>query len=117
MGIRLPYAFETVSEYSSWLHGEAVAVGMVCASRLAERRRLIGPDLTERQRQLLTRLGLPVRLQSWPVESLLDTMRRDKKTLNGRLRFVLPRKLGAASLCDDIPEADVREVLAESLLG
>lgn len=107
------HAFETAAGYGSWLHGEAVAAGMICASRLAECRGLISPGVTERQRRLLARLGLPTVPEPWPVDTLVAAMRRDKKTLAGRLRFILPRRLGEVALFDDIPEQDVLLVLKE----
>ncbi len=110
-GHTFAHAFETAAGYGGWLHGEAVSAGMVCASRLAERRGLIGPDVTERQVRLLEAFGLPVAPQPWPAEALLATMRSDKKALAGRLRFVLPRRLGEVALFDDVPEADVLDVL------
>jgi 3-dehydroquinate synthase len=110
-GHTFAHAFETAAGYGGWLHGEAVAAGMVCASRLAERRGLIGPELTARQVRLLEALGLPTAPGPWAAEGLLATMRSDKKALAGRLRFVLPRRLGEVALFDDLPEADVLEVL------
>ena len=110
-GHTFAHAFETVSGYGLWLHGEAVAAGMICASRLAERRGLISRELTERQERLLSRFGLPTAPESWPVEELLAVMRNDKKSLGGRLRFVLPRRLGEVALVDDVSEEDVRRVL------
>jgi len=112
-GHTFAHAFETAAGYGRWLHGEAVAAGMVCASRLAERRGLIGPDLTERQIRLLERFGLPTKPGRWPAADLLQTMRSDKKALAGRLRFVLPRRLGEVALLDDVPDEDVRQVLEE----
>src|SRR5204862_1323407 len=78
-GHTFAHAFETVAGYGAWLHGEAVAAGMICASRLAERRGLIGHDVTERQRRLLQRFGLPTAPLRWPVAELLAVMRNDKK--------------------------------------
>jgi 3-dehydroquinate synthase len=111
-GHTFAHAFETIAGYGTWLHGEAVAAGMVCASRLAEARGLVGPEVTQRQRQLLARFGLPVAPQSWPIDRLLQVMRNDKKTQDGRLRFILPRRIGEVALFDDVPEEDVRRVLA-----
>jgi 3-dehydroquinate synthase len=111
-GHTFAHAFETVGGYGNWLHGEAVAAGMVCASRLAERRGLVGADVTERQVRLLTTFGLPTRPLDWSVDQLLATMRSDKKAIAGRMRFVLPRQLGDAALFDDVPEDDVRHVLS-----
>jgi 3-dehydroquinate synthase len=105
------HAFETVGGYGNWLHGEAVAAGMVCASRLAERRGLVGPEVTERQRKLLSDFGLPTRPGDWPADALLATMRNDKKSIGGRLRFILPTAIGAAAVYGDVTEDDVRSVL------
>jgi 3-dehydroquinate synthase len=114
-GHTFAHAFETVSGYGTWLHGEAVAAGMICASRLAERRGLIPHDVTERQERLLKQFGLPTAPQKWPVDDLVEVMRSDKKTLAGKLRFVLPRRLGEVALFDDVPETEVRRVLTESM--
>src|SRR5207302_4297803 len=82
-GHTFAHAFETVGGYGAWLHGEAVAAGMVCASRLAEAHGLIDAETTERQRALLQRFGLPIAPLVWPVNELLATMRGDKKALAG----------------------------------
>ncbi len=116
-GHTFAHAFETAAGYGAWLHGEAVAAGMVCASRLAERRGMVGTDLTERQVKLLSRFGLPTAPESWPADDLLATMRSDKKALAGRLRFILPRRLGEVTLLDDVPESDVRAVLTAATSG
>ncbi len=111
-GHTFAHAFETVGGYGGWLHGEAVAAGMICASRLAERRGLIDPELTRRQRDLLTAFGLPTaRKPEWSIDDLIAAMRRDKKAAAGELRFILPTRLGEVRLFGDIPEAQVREVL------
>lgn len=110
-GHTFAHAFETAAGYSAWLHGEAVSAGMMCASLLAERRGLIGSELTRRQRKLLEAFALPIAPEPWPIDSLIATMRSDKKALGGKLRFILPRRLGEVALYDDVPEADVRDVL------
>jgi 3-dehydroquinate synthase len=112
-GHTFAHAFETAAGYGGWLHGEAVAVGMVCAGRLAQRRGLITPEITERQCRLLQQFHLPTAAKRWPIDDLLQTMRSDKKALAGRLRFILPRRLGEAALFDDVAEDDVRRVLQE----
>ncbi len=111
-GHTFAHAFETVGGYGTWLHGEAVSAGMVCASRLAERRSLIPPDVTARQTALLQFFGLPTAPLAWPIEKLLSVMRNDKKNVAGQLRFVLPTGLGEVKLFGDVPESDVREVLS-----
>jgi 3-dehydroquinate synthase len=114
-GHTFAHAFETVSGYGSWLHGEAVAAGMICASRLAERRGLIPRAVTERQQALLQRFGLPTAPQAGPIASWLEVMGRDKKAVGGRLRFILPHRLGEVALFDDVALTEVRQVLEESL--
>jgi 3-dehydroquinate synthase len=99
------------------MHGEAVAIGMVCAGKLAVRRRRIDDATSDRQIALLEALGLPTRLPSkaqLEVDQVLDRMLLDKKVAEGKLRFVLPNRLGCVELVSDVPEADVRAVLAES---
>jgi 3-dehydroquinate synthase len=116
-GHTFAHAFETVGGYGAWLHGEAVSAGMGCASRLAERRGLIPAEVTARQVRLLERFGLPVLPKRWPVEELLRVMRNDKKNVAGRLRLVLPRRLGEVALFDDVPEEAVRSFLEEAVSG
>jgi 3-dehydroquinate synthase len=112
-GHTFAHAFEAVGGYGAWLHGEAVAAGMVCASRLAQRLGLVGDDLTDRQVRLLGEFGLPTAPGPWPADALLQAMRLDKKAVAGRLRLVLPRRLGEVALIDDVDEAEVRAVLEE----
>ncbi len=105
------HALETVTRYSQYLHGEAVAIGMLCASRLAERLGRVDAAFTERQRKLLDALGLPVDFPNIQHDPLLAAMARDKKVEHGRLRFVLPTRMGHVELVDDVNEQDVRAAL------
>lgn len=113
-GHTFAHAFETVGGYGAWLHGEAVAAGMVCAMRLAERLGRDGPQFGDRQTKLLEAFGLPTAVNpGWNIDALVDVMRRDKKAEAGKLRFVLPTGLGHVELVGDVSEPVVREVLAE----
>jgi 3-dehydroquinate synthase len=91
------HAFEALSGYGQLLHGEAVSIGMLCASRLAEHLGRVSSDETRRQRQLLQALGLPVTvpfgLRQRQAE-ILQCMLLDKKTESRQLRFVLPDRIG-----------------------
>ncbi|MEX0703923.1 MAG: 3-dehydroquinate synthase family protein [Planctomycetales bacterium] len=113
-GHTFAHAFETLAGYGALLHGEAVAIGIVCASRLAERRGLIDAAATERQISLLQAFGLPTALPTSvriDAEAALSSMRLDKKSVGGRLRFVLPTRLGHVETFADVPETDVRAIL------
>ncbi len=115
-GHTFAHAFEALCGYGELLHGEAVAIGMNYAARLAETRNLIGPDLLPRQTKLLQDVGLPTALpQSSALQSdeILERMRLDKKSVSGQLRFILPTRLGSVQLFDDVPEPDVVSVLEE----
>ena len=115
-GHTFAHAFEIVAGYGSWLHGEAVSAGMVCAGRLALKLGRVPPEFCERQTMLLEAFGLPIRpLPEWDAEEMIDAMRRDKKSLAGKLRFILPTKLGHVELVEGIEEAAVRAVLSASV--
>ncbi|HEX3148447.1 MAG TPA: 3-dehydroquinate synthase [Gemmataceae bacterium] len=112
-GHTFAHAYETLGGYGSWLHGEAVAAGMVSALRLAERRGLVTREVIDRQMALLKQFGLPTeRRPEWEADSLIAVMRRDKKNVGGRMRFILPTRLGHVAAFDDVPESELREVLA-----
>ena len=105
------HAFETLSGYGTLLHGEAVAIGMLCAARLAAQLGRIDSHLVDRLRNLLQVFGLPVEVPKLDVEQVLDAMMHDKKVEHSRLRFVLPSRLGNVELVGDIAPADVRVAL------
>jgi len=114
-GHTFAHAFETVGGYGGWLHGEAVAAGMICASRLSERKGLVDSSLTERQIAMLKAFDLPTAPKAeWPIDDQIAVMRRDKKAAAGQLRFILPVRLGEVRPFDDATEADVRTVLRAS---
>ena len=106
-GHTLAHAIETVSNYRSYRHGEAVAVGMVCAASLSESMLGCRGNLSERTEELLASLGLPRRCPGLDRRQLRNAMALDKKVSEGRLRFVLLPRVGAAKLVADIPNADV----------
>jgi len=113
-GHTFAHAIEALAGYGELLHGEAVAIGMLYASRLAERLSFITADVTHRQQDLLKAFGLPTRLPanwSHSDDAMLDRMRLDKKTVGGNLRFVLPKRIGHVEVVTDVPEVDVRAVL------
>ncbi len=113
-GHTFAHAYETAAGYGTLLHGEAVAIGMVSAAALAQSLGRIGPDIVARQDQLLRAFDLPVAVPTGPgftSDALLATMARDKKTVGGRLRFVLPTRIGHVELVDGIDPAAVRSII------
>jgi 3-dehydroquinate synthase len=93
-------------------HGRAVALGMMAEAQIAMARGIIGQAIINRQRQLLARFGLPVRLDpSLDVERCLAVMKHDKKAVAGRLTFLLPQAIGAIREVDDVAEDEIRQAL------
>lgn len=114
------HAFEALTGYGELLHGEAVSIGIVYASRLAEKLGRIEKPLTDKQIELLEGVGLPLNLNNPErilVEDVMNRMKLDKKTVGGKLRFVLPTRIGHVELVDDVPEELVRETLVEGGLS
>ena len=113
-GHTFAHAFEALSGYGELLHGEAVSIGMVYASRLAEKLGRIGAEVTQRQVELLRALHLPIRLPNgskWSSDEVISRMRLDKKSEAGKLRFVLPTRMGHVELVGGVDESLVRDVL------
>jgi len=111
-GHTIGHAVEATSGYGGdFQHGEAVAVGMVAESRLAERLGWVDASFTARLIGLLERFGLPTSLRGLDPARLLESMGRDKKNKGGRIRLVLPRRLGAVELTDAAGVDDLRALL------
>lgn len=103
------HAIEAISGYGFHLHGEAVAMGMICASELASQLGMIEREVIVRQRELLDAFDLPTTLVRTDTGRLLDLMRADKKTRQGRIRFVLPTKIGHVRIVDDVADSQVAQ--------
>jgi 3-dehydroquinate synthase len=108
------HAIETVTGYGRYLHGEAVAIGMDCAARLAAELGRIDDALMRRQRKLLVALGLPVTMERLSVDELMTAMQRDKKVERGRLLLILPSRLGQVEVVDGVANDLVRKVWNET---
>lgn len=106
-GHTFAHALESATGYGSLLHGEAVAIGMHLAARLAWKLGRIPLDLVERQRQLLDDLKLPTRFAGVDPLVIWELMQHDKKVEHGRLRFVLPSRLGHVELVPDVSQDQV----------
>lgn len=110
-GHTFAHALEAVAGYGELLHGEAVSIGMQCAARLAARLRRVDQNFVERQLRLLEALKLPVETPPLDEAALLAAMQRDKKVEHGRLRFVLPTRMGHVELVGNIDAESVRHAL------
>ncbi|GLP97523.1 3-dehydroquinate synthase [Paraferrimonas sedimenticola] len=115
LGHTFGHAIEAEMGYGQWLHGEAVAAGMVQAGFAAKANGDLSQSELERIIALTRRCGLPVQgPESMAAESYLPHMRRDKKSQQGKIRLVLPKGLGSAELVNDVPANQIIQAIAES---
>ena len=108
------HVIENLCGYGTWLHGEAVAMGMVAVGKLAVRRGLWKDTDEKRQKQLIEKAGLPSRWPKLKLDNVLLSLQGDKKVKEGQICFVLPTKIGDVDIFNDITNKEIRECL-ESL--
>ncbi len=111
-GHTIGHALETQSGYRRFLHGEAVAWGMIAATRLSAATNRIDTFAARRIIDAVLRLG-PLPAVVARGKDILGLLQADKKTLDGRVHFVLPTKIGKVEIADDVPEALIVGVVDE----
>jgi 3-dehydroquinate synthase len=111
------HALESVTGYKTYLHGEAVGLGMIAASRLAVEKQMLSPRGEERVARLILRVGRLPEWPSTPPARMIGVMQADKKTRAGRLRFVLPEGIGAVRCGIEAEEEMLVRVLRECAIA
>ncbi|UBO73222.1 3-dehydroquinate synthase [Aeromonas rivuli] len=112
LGHTFGHAIEAEQGYGNWLHGEAVAAGMMQAAATARLRGQVSAEQQERIRALLLAAKLPVKGPAdMNFDAYLRHMRRDKKVLAGKLRLVLPVGIGHAEVVADVSDAQLQSVI------
>ncbi|MBF0159951.1 MAG: 3-dehydroquinate synthase [Magnetococcales bacterium] len=117
LGHTFGHAIETLTHYESWLHGEAVAVGMIMAAELASALQICAAQDVTRIRTLIRRFGLPIVGPSNPtssnvsIDAWMDAMSRDKKVEGGQFRFVLPQGIGKATIYRNPPVSMIAQAI------
>ena len=105
------HALEAVSNYEV-PHGEAVALGMICAARLARKKGMLGKKDEERQNRLIRKVGLPVKLdRGFSADRVIRPMLLDKKKKGGKLRFILPEAIGRVRIVDHISASEIKQAI------
>ena len=105
------HVIENLCGYGKWLHGEAVAIGMVAVGQLAVQRGLWENSDAKRQKNLLEKAGLPTKWPKLQMEKVLRSLQGDKKVKNGKVKFVMPLKIGDVKLFDNISDEEISECL------
>jgi 3-dehydroquinate synthase len=112
LGHTFGHAIEAEKGYGVWLHGEAVAAGMVLAAKLANMREWLDASKFGRVQELISYFQLPV---SGPAEmdanAYIKHMKRDKKVLDSTMRFILPSDIGKAGVYDDVTSDELTQLL------
>lgn len=113
-GHTFAHAFEAATRYRI-PHGEAVALGMVCAARLARKKRLLRPSEELRQNMLIQEAGFFTHRRGYSLDwrRVLRCMFLDKKRKGGRLRFVLPQAIGRVKITNNISPSEIKDVFSE----
>lgn len=123
LGHTFAHAFERIVNYDGerLVHGEAVAIGLVCAFRFSTQLGLANGQDAVRIEQHLKQVGLPTRIQDIPgwredSDAILDAMAQDKKVKRGKLTFILARGIGESFIANDVAPDDVRAFLDTELI-
>ena len=115
LGHTFGHAIEAAQDYKDWLHGEAVAAGMVFAAEFSRHLGLIGESDVHRAARLIERAGLPTVVpDNVGTDLFLELMGLDKKVQDGKLRLILLKNLGEAFVTSDFPMEDLREQIAKT---
>ncbi|HEY5593969.1 MAG TPA: 3-dehydroquinate synthase [Nitrospiria bacterium] len=110
------HALETITNYRTYLHGEAVSIGMAFAAQLSVRLGLSDASTARRQIELLKRAGLPVALPKIRTADILKAMTLDKKVADGRIHFVLAERIGRVAV-KPVQEKQIAGLLKASTKG
>jgi len=114
-GHTIAHGLEAASQYRQFLHGEAVAIGMMGAAKLSQKRGLLSVKAVEWQRSLLQKFGLAVSFTGLDLVDITEAMKLDKKVKAKEIRWVLLQNLGSATIRSNVPQQDVLSVLQELL--
>ncbi|MBJ8496612.1 3-dehydroquinate synthase [Acinetobacter oleivorans] len=117
LGHTFGHAIESYLGYGTWLHGEAVAAGMVMAADLSQRLGWISSDDVERTKKIIQRANLPISCPKIPLDEFLGYMAHDKKVLNGQLRLVLLKQLGQAVITKDFDVEFMKQAILANQHG
>ncbi|MGC8813371.1 3-dehydroquinate synthase [Dictyoglomus sp.] len=106
------HAIEAKGGYRRFLHGEAVAIGMLLATYLGYKLGFCNYEVLERLKELLMLFGFKIK-SPYRIEDLMEYIKRDKKAYGGKLRLILPREIGRVEIVEDIEEKDIIKILKE----
>jgi len=107
LGHTFGHAIESMTRYSEYLHGEAIALGTLMAARLSHMLGHSPENLEPRIRRLYGATGLPTVMPQFSSDQWLDAMGHDKKNIGSRIRYILLRGIGSAFIAEDVPDEEI----------
>ncbi|GJL78968.1 MAG: 3-dehydroquinate synthase [Nitrospinaceae bacterium] len=110
-GHTVGHAIESLTGYSTFIHGEAVAMGMVVAARLSHVMGRCSADVPKRITSLIEKFGLPTQLPDLKSEDIIQSMYSDKKTAHKKIRFIVVKDIGAVEIVDSVSESHIKQAL------
>ncbi len=112
-GHTIGHAIESLTNYDTFVHGEAVAIGMVAAGKLAVEMNLWTESEAQRQDKLLDKVGLPTKIPDYlNVEKIIANLQNDKKVQDGKVRFVLPTSIGKVIITNQVTNEILNKTLS-----
>ena len=105
------HAIESLTEYSQFIHGEAVSMGMVSAAELSLSMGKCSEEVPKRLNALLKKFALPVDMPEFDSSDVLESLYHDKKTMDHKIKFILVNEIGSIEIVDQVSEAEILKVL------
>lgn len=111
-GHTVGHAIESVSGMKVW-HGEAVAIGMLAEADISKRMGMLSAKELDRIKKVIAAAGLPTRIPKLSVTEMVKAMQHDKKVAQGKIKFILPKKIGEVIITDNVSPSLVEEALRD----
>jgi len=111
-GHTVGHGIETASDFKI-AHGEAIAIGMLAAGRISHRMGILARNELDRLQAVIARTGLPTSAPELNTDRIIEAMGHDKKISQGKLRFVLPRRIGEVFITDEVNSSLVERILVD----
>ncbi|MFV1975634.1 MAG: 3-dehydroquinate synthase [Candidatus Scalindua sp.] len=112
-GHTIGHALEALTSYKKYRHGDAVAMGMIYVSKIAREMNLADETVLKRQESLFLKLGLSLKDTELDPHDIVSKLYQDKKTIAGKLRFVLPTRIGNVIIDDSVSEQTILNALTD----
>lgn len=110
-GHTLGHAIESLTGYSRFVHGEAVAIGMVRAAELSHSMGKCSKEVPRRLEVLLKNLGLPVEMPELDSTAVIESLYHDKKTMDNKIKFILVKEIGSIEIVEQVPESEILKII------